>query len=208
MDRAKIFNYNAWQLPIKAGWWDAPHALWKLTEISKCRRCGYLRNYIISSPWLLDSKLHSFFYQHYSGLISFIHILLVFTRVLSVFSFDQFCSTVFILLCYYIINTVYVNVLWNVYSLYHGRFYFKYRLFFRSSHRRFSVTKGVLKNFVKLTGKHLCQSLFFNKVGGLRPATLSKKRLWYRCFPVNFAKFLRTFQFKTFSTDEKWIFLT
>ena len=26
----------------------------------------------------------------------------------------------------------------------------------------------------------------------IRPATLSKKRLWQRCFPVNFAKFLRT----------------
>ena len=24
---------------------------------------------------------------------------------------------------------------------------------------------------------------------GLRPATLLKKRLWHRCFPVNFAKF-------------------
>ena len=33
----------------------------------------------------------------------------------------------------------------------------------RSSHRRRSVKNGVLKNFVKLTGKHLCQSLFFNK---------------------------------------------
>ena len=32
----------------------------------------------------------------------------------------------------------------------------------------------------------------FNKVARFRPATLSKKRLWYRCFPVNFAKFLRT----------------
>ena len=27
---------------------------------------------------------------------------------------------------------------------------------------------------------------------GLRPATSLKKRLWHRCFPVNFAKFLRT----------------
>ena len=27
---------------------------------------------------------------------------------------------------------------------------------------------------------------------GLRRATLLKKRLWHRCFPVNFAKFLRT----------------
>ena len=32
----------------------------------------------------------------------------------------------------------------------------------RSSHRRCSVKKGVLKNFTKFTGKHLCQSLFFN----------------------------------------------
>ena len=52
--------------------------------------------------------------------------------------------------------------------------------------------KGVLKNFTKFIGKHLCQSLFFNKVAGVRPATLLKKRLWRRCFPVNFVKFLRT----------------
>ena len=26
----------------------------------------------------------------------------------------------------------------------------------------------------------------------LRPATFSKKKLWHRCFPKNFAKFLRT----------------
>ena len=32
----------------------------------------------------------------------------------------------------------------------------------------------------------------FNKVAGLRPAALLKKRLWHRCFPVNFAEFLRT----------------
>ena len=28
--------------------------------------------------------------------------------------------------------------------------------------------KGVLRNFTKFTGKHLCQRLFFNKVAGLR----------------------------------------
>ena len=28
--------------------------------------------------------------------------------------------------------------------------------------------KGVPRNFTKFTGKHLCQSLFFNKVAGLR----------------------------------------
>ena len=62
----------------------------------------------------------------------------------------------------------------------------------RKSHRRCSVKKVVLRNFAKITEKHLCQSLFFNKVEGLRSATLLKKRLWHRCFPVNFEKFLRT----------------
>ena len=35
---------------------------------------------------------------------------------------------------------------------------------FRSSHQKCSIKKGVLKNFAKFTGKHLCQSLFLNKV--------------------------------------------
>ena len=77
---------------------------------------------------------------------------------------------------------------------------------FRSSYRRYFVKKSVLRNFAKLTEKHLCQGLFFNKVADLygeiyvfspnaekcRSVNLLKKSLWYRCFPVNFAKFLRT----------------
>ena len=72
--------------------------------------------------------------------------------------------------------------------------------------------KGVPRNFTKITGKQLCQSLFFkqlcqglsfNKVAGLRPATLLKKRLWHRCFPVNFVKFLRT----PFLTEHLWLLL-
>ena len=59
----------------------------------------------------------------------------------------------------------------------------------RSSHWRCSIKKGVLRNFAKLRGKHLCQSLFFNKVAGISPATLLKQRLWQRCFPANFSKF-------------------
>ena len=54
------------------------------------------------------------------------------------------------------------------------------------------MKKVFLKNFAKYTGKHLCQSLFSNKVATLRPATLLKKRLWHSCFHVNFAKFQRT----------------
>ena len=52
--------------------------------------------------------------------------------------------------------------------------------------------EDVPRNFSKFTGKHLWQTLFFNKVAGLRPVTLLKKRLWHRRFPVDFAKFLRT----------------
>ena len=37
----------------------------------------------------------------------------------------------------------------------------------RSSRPDVLCKKGVLKNFAKFTGKHLCQSLFFNKVAGL-----------------------------------------
>ena len=48
------------------------------------------------------------------------------------------------------------------------------------------MKKGVFRNFAKFTGKHLYQSLFFNKVAGLSPATLFKKRLWHRCFSMNF----------------------
>ena len=33
-----------------------------------------------------------------------------------------------------------------------------------SSHQKCYIKKGVLRNFVIFTGKHLCQGLFFNKV--------------------------------------------
>ena len=56
---------------------------------------------------------------------------------------------------------------------------------------RLLCKKGVLRNFTKFTGIHLYQSLFFNKVTGLKPASLLKKRLWHNIFPVNFVKFLR-----------------
>ena len=66
-------------------------------------------------------------------------------------------------------------------------------LFFRSSLPQVFCKKGVLRNLAKFTGKYLCHSLFFfDKVAGLRPALLLKKKLWRRCFPVNFVKFLRT----------------
>ena len=70
----------------------------------------------------------------------------------------------------------------------------------RSSRPDVFCEKGVLINFAKFVGKRLCQSHFFNKVASLRLATLLKKRLWHRFFPVNFAKFLRTL----FLTEHLW----
>ena len=55
----------------------------------------------------------------------------------------------------------------------------------RSSHRRCSVRKLVLRNFTKFTGKHLCQSLLFNKVAGLSHlqkldcSSKKKKPTWF-----------------------------
>ena len=53
------------------------------------------------------------------------------------------------------------------------------------------MKKGVVRNFTKVPGKHLGRSLIFNKKRH-RTATLLKKRLWHRCFPVNFLKFQGT----------------
>ena len=58
----------------------------------------------------------------------------------------------------------------------------------KSNHQRCSVKIDVLRNFAKLTGKHLRQSLFFIKVSGLRH------------FPESFVKFLRI----SFYTEHLW----
>ena len=55
---------------------------------------------------------------------------------------------------------------------------------------------GALKNFAKFIGKHQCQSL--------RPENLLKKRLWHRCFPMNFVKILRT---PFFTKHLRWLLL-
>ena len=62
----------------------------------------------------------------------------------------------------------------------------------RSSHQWCSLKKGVLKNFAKFTGKHLCQSLCFNKVEGLN--FIEKETL----AEVFFCKFCEIFK-NTFS---------
>ena len=62
--------------------------------------------------------------------------------------------------------------------------------------QRYSVKK-VFYKFCKIHRKKTVQGLFFNKVAALRPATLLKKRHWHKWIPVNFAKFLRAFSYRT-----------
>ena len=72
------------------------------------------------------------------------------------------------------------------------------------SHQSCSIKKVVLENFAKFTRKYLCLSVLFNKVVGLTPATLLKKRLWHRCFPVSFAKLSRTLCYRPPPGDSFW----
>ena len=50
--------------------------------------------------------------------------------------------------------------------------------------QRCSVKKVFLEISQNLQ-ENTCARAFFNKVAGLRPATLFKKRLWHKCFSVN-----------------------
>ena len=98
-------------------------------------------------------------------------------------------TTLFLRKFYFTLRTSYKELIWctnhaNVHiHTFRKRWSFVWSCFFPAS---------ILKHFAIFTGKHLCQSLFFNKVESLRPATLYKRRLWHSCCPVNFAKFVRT----------------
>ena len=58
----------------------------------------------------------------------------------------------------------------------------------RNSHQKRYVRKGVLRNFVKFSGKRMCQSLFFNKVTSLRPCNIIKKEILAEVFSCEFCE--------------------
>ena len=62
------------------------------------------------------------------------------------------------------------------------------------------MKKGVLRNVTKVTGKDLYQSLFFNKVAGLRPATLLKKETLAQVFSYEFCNISKN----AFFTEHIW----
>ena len=69
----------------------------------------------------------------------------------------------------------------------------------RSSYRRCSVKKGVRRNFIKFTGKHLCQSLYLIKLQDWS-ATLSKQTLAKQVFSCKFSKISKNI----FFTEYVW----
>ena len=71
------------------------------------------------------------------------------------------------------------------------------RIFRRSCSEVF-CNKGVFQNFIIFIGKHLYQSLFFDKV---RAATLFKKGLRQWCFLINFVTFLQKHLFRRTPID-------
>ena len=87
--------------------------------------------------------------------------------------------------CY---SSLSIKVIWVYYllSVNHYKFIiihlnFPNNLKYRSSHRRCSVRKGVLKNFAKFTRKNLCQACNF-----------IKKETLVQVFRVSFLNFLKT----------------
>ena len=62
----------------------------------------------------------------------------------------------------------------------------------KSTNRRCSLKKGVLKYFAKFPRKTPVLESLFNKIAGLEDCNFIKKTLQHRCFPVKLAKFLRT----------------
>ena len=64
---------------------------------------------------------------------------------------------------------------------------------FRSSHRRRSVKKGVLKNFANFTGRRLCWSLFLITLQVFKPAVLLKRYSYINVFLRNLRNFKSTY---------------
>ena len=66
----------------------------------------------------------------------------------------------------------------------------------RSSRPEVFCKKGVFRNFTKFTGKQLCQSLFCNKVAGLRQKTdFIKKQTPVQVFSCEFWEILKNIFF-------------
>ena len=65
--------------------------------------------------------------------------------------------------------------------------------------------KSVLRNFANFIGKHLCQSLFFNKVVGLKSATLQREETLAQVFSGEFCEISKNTFF--LQSTPRWLLL-
>ena len=70
---------------------------------------------------------------------------------------------------------------------------------YRSCHRRCSVRKGVLRNFAKFAGKHLCRVFFFIKLQA-SACNFIKKETLAQVLSSQFSKVSKN----TFFTEQPW----
>ena len=105
-------------------------------------------------------------------------------------------------------STRILKCVWQLFIIKHGRVTMKLSKLYntlpnseapwtrtRSSRPDVFCKRGLLRNFAKFKGKHLCQSIFFNKVTDqslflIKLHVSGLRKLWHRCFLLNFAKFL------------------
>ena len=71
---------------------------------------------------------------------------------------------------------------------------------YRSSCWEVFCEKGVLRSFTKFTGKHLCQSLFFNKVADLG---LGSRKVYFKSCQTN-CNLIKSFQL-VLETFTEWL---
>ena len=104
-------------------------------------------------------------------------------------------TSIYVISCLHLLHNIFTNLspLWILLYKYFSSWEIlrNYSTIFRSSHWRCSIKKTILKNFVILTGKHLCRGIFLNKVAGHQACNFIKRRLQHRYFLANIGKFIR-----------------
>ena len=104
-------------------------------------------------------------------------------------------TSIYVISCLHLLHNIFTN-LWPSWILLYKYFLGweilrNHLTIFRSSHRRCSIKKGILKHFVIFAGKHICRGLLFNKIAGHQACNSIKKRLRHRYYLANISKFIR-----------------
>ena len=155
--------------------------------------CAWFRVVPFSSPFPLRSKKRYYICLFISSIDPFRRLILYF-RVI-----EQYClktvRTIFVRNKILFPNSFAVKTSWFIYIIMRNHHLKKnanqnwITTMIRSSHQRCSIKKVFLEILQNSREDTCARVSFLIKPG---PATLLKRRLWHRSFPVNFAKFLKT----------------